>query len=72
MTSSALKLPMSREDIAHYLGLALETVSRGFTRLQDDGVIAVHGRRIEIVDAEALERLAHGDVDGETPLRARR
>lgn len=71
-SATAFKLPMSREDIAHYLGLALETVSRGFTRLQDDGVIAVHGRRIEIVDAEALEKLAHGDTDGETPLRARR
>ena len=35
------QLPMSREDIARFLGLALETVSRGFTRLQDDGVIAV-------------------------------
>lgn len=70
-SATAFKLPMSREDIAHYLGLALETVSRGFTRLQDDGVIAVHGRRIEIVDAEALEKLAHGDTDGETPLRAR-
>jgi CRP/FNR family transcriptional regulator, anaerobic regulatory protein len=53
------KLPMSREDIARFLGLALETVSRGFTRLQDDGVIAVTGRRVEIVDASALSRLAH-------------
>ncbi len=52
-------LPMSREDIARFLGLALETVSRGFTRLQDDGVIAVTGRRVEIVDAIALSRLAH-------------
>lgn len=52
-------LPMSREDIARFLGLALETVSRGFTRLQDDGVIAVTGRHVEIVDAGALSRLAH-------------
>lgn len=71
-SATAFKLPMSREDIAHYLGLALETVSRGFTRLQDDGVIAAHGRHIEIVDADALERLAHGDADGQTPVRARR
>ncbi len=53
------KLPMSREDIANYLGLALETVSRGFTRLQEDGIIAVHGRLIEISDARQLNRLAH-------------
>jgi CRP/FNR family transcriptional regulator len=54
------QLPMSREDIARFLGLALETVSRGFTRLQDDGVIAVTGRRVEIVNAAELLRLAHG------------
>lgn len=53
-----LTLPMSREDIARYLGLALETVSRGFTRLQDDGVIRVAGRHIEIRDPEGLRRLA--------------
>ena len=54
------QLPMSREDIARFLGLALETVSRGFTRLQDDGVIAVTGRRVEIVNPGELLRLAHG------------
>lgn len=53
-------LPMSREDIARFLGLVLETVSRGFTRLQDDGVIAVTGRRVEILDSAELLRLAHG------------
>ena len=55
----AFRLPMSREDIARYLGLALETVSRGFTRLQDDGVIGVHGRHVEILDSAELERLVH-------------
>lgn len=58
-----IRLPMSREDIARFLGLALETVSRGFTRLQEDGVIAVHGRRVEILDMAELQRLAHG-ADG--------
>jgi CRP/FNR family transcriptional regulator, anaerobic regulatory protein len=58
-------LPMSREDIARFLGLALETVSRGFTRLQDDGVIAVTGRRVEIVDAAELSRLAHHVESGD-------
>lgn len=54
------KLPMTREDIARFLGLALETVSRGFTRLQEDGVIAVTGRRVEVLDVEELNRMAHG------------
>lgn len=55
-----IKLPMSREDIAGFLGLALETVSRGFTRLQEDGVISVVGRRVEILDFDELLGLAHG------------
>lgn len=67
-----IRLPMSREDIARFLGLALETVSRGFTRLQEDGVIAVHGRRVEILDMAELQRLAHGAGDaGESRSRAR-
>ncbi|WP_407909624.1 helix-turn-helix domain-containing protein [Lysobacter claricitrinus] len=66
-----LRLPMSREDIARFLGLALETVSRGFTRLQDDNVIAVHGRKVEILDAAELERLAHGGEGGAIDPRAR-
>lgn len=64
------KLPMSREDIANYLGLALETVSRGFTRLQDDGVISVHGRLIEISDRKQLARLAHINEPTSLPLRS--
>ena len=55
-----MRLPMSRIDIANYLGLALETVSRGFTRLQEDGLIGVEGRWVEVLDADALSRLAHG------------
>ena len=57
---TTFRLPMSREEIARFLGLALETVSRGFTRLQEDQVIAVAGRRVEILQPDALDRLAHG------------
>lgn len=72
-SGTQFKLPMSREDIARYLGLALETVSRGFTRLQDDGVIAVVGRRVEILDVEELACLAHGgDSNEAAERRARR
>lgn len=61
-SSTQIKLPMSREDIARFLGLALETVSRGFTRLQEDGVISVIGRRVEILDGSELRRLAHAET----------
>jgi len=58
-SATTFKLPMSRDEMANFLGLALETVSRGFTRLAEDGVIAVKGRRVEILDSEELRRLAH-------------
>lgn len=71
-SGTEFKLPMSREDIASFLGLALETVSRGFTRLQDDGVISVFGRRVDILDTDELNRLAHGAEAGAPRTRAAR
>lgn len=59
-SASALVLRMSREEIGSYLGLKLETVSRAFSRLQQEGVLAVRQREIEVVDSEALARLAGG------------
>jgi len=55
-----LHLSMSRQDIGDYLGLALETVSRLFSRFQDDGLIGVQGRRIELHDLERLRSMANG------------
>lgn len=54
------RLPMSRDEIARYLGLALETVSRSFSRLQDDGVIEVRGRRVRVLDEARLQAAATG------------
>jgi CRP/FNR family transcriptional regulator len=59
-SASDFQLPMSRDEIARYLGLALETVSRGFSRLHDDGVIEVRGRRVQVLDAQALHNAANG------------
>ena len=53
-------LPMSREDIARYLGMVIETVSRAFTKLQEEGYIKVRGRKLHILDLPALTALAHG------------
>jgi CRP/FNR family transcriptional regulator len=52
------RLAMSRGDIASYLRLAPETVSRLFRRLQDDALMRAHGREIEVLDRPGLERLA--------------
>ena len=47
-------LTMSRSDIGNYLGLALETVSRLFTRFQGEGLIRVDRKHIELLDRERL------------------
>jgi len=52
-------LPMSREDIASYLGLVIETVSRTLGKMQDEGLIAVNGREITVLDVAKLEALVH-------------
>ncbi|MCP4381185.1 MAG: helix-turn-helix domain-containing protein [Hyphomicrobiales bacterium] len=53
-----VELPMSRQDIADYLGLTIETVSRTLTRLEDDEAIEIpSSRRIVLSDKRALRRL---------------
>jgi len=59
-SASSLVLRMTREEIGTYLGLTLETVSRCFSRLHDDGVLRVHRRQVDVLDPTALERLVDG------------
>ena len=58
-SSSELVLRMTREEIGSYLGLTLETVSRTFSKLSDDGVITVNQRQVHIQDTAALKRLVN-------------
>jgi CRP/FNR family transcriptional regulator, nitrogen fixation regulation protein len=54
-----IELPMSRQDMADYLGMTIETVSRTMTQLQDDGVIALPScRQVVMQDRDALVDLA--------------
>jgi CRP/FNR family transcriptional regulator len=58
------RLSMSRNDMGNFLGLAVETVSRVFTRFQQLGLIAAEGKDIQIVDPEQLCALAGGSIQG--------
>lgn len=58
LRQNAIELPMSRQDIADYLGLTIETVSRTFTQLEGAATIALpSSRRIVLRDRAALVRL---------------
>jgi CRP/FNR family transcriptional regulator len=59
-SASALVLRMTREEIGSYLGLKLETVSRTFSRFQEERILEVRQRHIRIVDQAALQRLVNG------------
>lgn len=63
-----LDLPLTREEMADYLGLTLETVSRQISALKRDGVISLDGKRhITIPDFERLMEEAGDDSDGGVP-----
>jgi CRP/FNR family transcriptional regulator len=53
-----LILRMTRREIGSYLGIKLETVSRVFSRLAEEGVVQVNQRHIVILNPAALEALA--------------
>ena len=58
-------LPLTREEMADYLGLTLETVSRQMSALKRDGVIQLEGkRRVVIPDFDRLAEEAGDDADG--------
>ncbi|MBA6420203.1 fumarate/nitrate reduction transcriptional regulator Fnr [Pseudomonas neustonica] len=62
-SANRFRLAMSRNDIGNYLGLAVETVSRVFTRFQQQGLVAAEGKQIDILDHAELCALAGGQLD---------
>ncbi len=58
LSSTTFRLPMTRKEIAGCLGLTIETVSRLFTRFQEQRLITVRGREVsltELIDAPTLQ-----------------
>lgn len=65
--ATQLLLPLTREEIANYLGLTLETVSRQLNAFKKEGIVDFHDRKMfTILDPEAL-RVASGD-DKDEPM----
>jgi CRP/FNR family transcriptional regulator, anaerobic regulatory protein len=56
-SSTEFVLRMTREEIGSYLGLKLETVSRLFSKFQEEGLVMVAGRSIKIIDMPVLKQL---------------
>ncbi len=53
-----LSLTMSRQDIGDYLGLALGTISRTFSQLEQQMLLEVRCRSVQILDLDSLRRIA--------------
>ena len=61
LSGTLFRLPMARTDIGNYLGLAVETVSRVLTRMQQQDILKVEGKDVEILDTHQLCHVAHND-----------
>ncbi|MEM0976820.1 MAG: Crp/Fnr family transcriptional regulator [Pseudomonadota bacterium] len=65
-TGASVALPLTREEIANFLGLTLETVSRQMTSLRKEGVVAFDDRKnVSILDIPALHDATGDDNDGD-------
>ena len=56
--SVTVRLPMSRQDIADFLGLTIETVSRTFTKLVKDKTILIVPDGVRLMNLERMAALA--------------
>lgn len=62
-SSQRFTLPMTRAEIGNYLGLAMESVSRVFSHLQAQDIIAVDGKELQVRDIDALRRAANSCME---------
>ena len=66
-----IPIPLTREAIAEFLGLTIETVSRQFTGLRKDGIVGLPDRRSFVLDdLEELRQMAGDDDDPDEPNSA--
>lgn len=61
-SATEFHLSMSRQEIANYLALAIETVSRLFTAFQNEGLITIERRFVRLERLDALREVAHPET----------
>lgn len=61
LSPAEFRLSMSRQDIAHYLGLATETISRLFSDLQQQNILSIDRRQVQLMDLRKLQLIATGN-----------
>jgi len=57
---------MSRHDIACYLGIAVETVSRLFKSFQQQGIVKINRKQVDIIDMSLLTDLVANCEDSDS------
>ena len=70
-SSTEFNMSMSRHDLANYLGLAVETLSRLFKKFQESSLLEVNRRNIKVLDWDELCKIAHNDCSGRKSKQAK-
>jgi CRP/FNR family transcriptional regulator len=65
-SKSEFILPMSRQDLSNYLGMAVETLSRIISRMSNEKLIKIEQRTVIISNLGKLEKLAHASCSGQS------
>ena len=63
LENMAYRLPLSQQQVAQYLGLAMETVNRTLRQLQNRELIEIHARQVRLLDPAGLAQLSQVDAE---------
>ena len=70
LSATDFHLSMSRHEIGNYLGLAVETVSRIFTRFQEEGLLKVDRKHVQLLNLAGIEAVLGQSVPDSHRVRS--